>query len=59
MDISYLFKKHPSIMRPIIFILLFTGIWLIITIVMIVIENIEDFVDAHKEAFNYVFKGSV
>ncbi len=44
-------------MRPLLFILLITGIWFSIIIILIIIENKDDFISVNKEVFDYIFKG--
>ena len=53
--ISKLCKKYPKIMRPLIFLLLFSGIGTIIICIAIICDS-DDFIDCHKEFFNYIFK---
>ncbi len=55
--LSYLCKNRPMIMRPLIFIILFTGLWSLIVIFFLIVEYIDDFIDGHKDAFNYIFRG--
>ena len=56
---NYFCKKFPWAMRPLLFILLFTGIWQIIIIIALLLENFWEFVDANVEVFNYVFKNEI
>ena len=44
-------------MRVVLAILMFTGIWFIIMIIIILIEYFEDYTDGISECFNYIIKG--
>lgn len=52
-------KKYPYIMRPLIFILLFSGIGTLIIILATIIEYWADFKDAHAEFFKYSVFGVI
>ena len=52
-------KKYPYIMRPLIFILLFSGIGTLIIFIAMIIEYRADFIEAHMEFFNYSLIGKI
>lgn len=54
-SVSELCKRFPKIMRSLIFLLLFSGIGTIIICIAIIYDS-DDFIDAHKEFFDYIFK---
>ena len=53
----YLCKNHPNIMRPLILILLLSGIGTIIILIALSFTYKNELIDAHKEFFNYVVSG--
>lgn len=54
---NYLCKNYPLLMRPLLTILLITGILSIISLLSVLIENFYDVVAAHKEVFKYIKNG--
>ena len=56
---NYLCKNYPHIMRPLIFILLFSGLGTIIIITATIVEYWVNFKDAHIEFFEYSILGKI
>ncbi len=50
-----IFKNYPYIMKPLLFILLFSGIGTILIIILLIINNFDDFKSGHAEILNYIF----
>lgn len=55
---QWLTKELPWLMRPILGLLMITGIWTIITLIALAIEYFDDFKDVHSECFNYIVHGN-
>lgn len=58
MDLSQLCKNFPILMRIILSVLLFTGIWFIIVLVLVIIEHWDDFTCGIIDTFNFIVKGT-
>ncbi len=59
LQMNKLCKKYPYLMRPLIFILLFSGIGTLIIIIATIIEYNYDVKQAHREFFRYSVFGSI
>lgn len=54
-----IFKKYPKLMRPLILLGLVTGVYSLIIVVLIIKDQLDDFINAHHEAVDYIKKGVI